>query len=84
MRWIRRFFNRTQETSHVARRISIFRRRPRALATRWPFRKSTQPLAELLSEFALMRNRVRVEVEWLIFLSRELKLPEFPPLPTPM
>ena len=42
------------------------------------YRKSTQPLAELLSEFALMRNRVRVEVEWLIFLSRDLKLPEFP------
>jgi adenylosuccinate lyase len=44
------------------------------------YRKSTQPLAELLSEFALMRNRVRVEVEWLIFLSRDLKLPEFPAL----
>jgi len=27
-----------------------------------------------------MRNRVRVEVEWLIFLSRDLKLPEFPTL----
>jgi adenylosuccinate lyase len=44
------------------------------------YRKTTQPLAELLSEFALMRNRVRVEVEWLIFLSRDLKLPELPNL----
>jgi adenylosuccinate lyase len=44
------------------------------------YRKSTEPLAGLLSEFALMRNRVRVEVEWLIFLSRDLKLPEFPSL----
>ena len=44
------------------------------------YRKSTQPLAGLLSEFALMRNRVRVEIEWLIFLSRDLKLPELPVL----
>ena len=44
------------------------------------YRRSTQPLAGLLSEFALMRNRVRVEVEWLIFLSRDLKLAEAPAL----
>jgi adenylosuccinate lyase len=44
------------------------------------YRRSTGALAERLSEFALMRNRVRVEVEWLIFLSRDLKLPEFPPM----
>ncbi len=44
------------------------------------YRRSTEALAERLSEFALMRNRVRVEIEWLVFLSRDLKLPEFPPM----
>ncbi|HWA63957.1 MAG TPA: adenylosuccinate lyase [Caulobacteraceae bacterium] len=44
------------------------------------YRRATQPVAELMSEFSLMRHRVRVEVEWLVFLSRDLKLPELPAL----
>jgi adenylosuccinate lyase len=40
----------------------------------------TAPLREAFSEFAFMRARVRVEVEWLLALSR-LGLAELPPLP---
>src|SRR5579871_2238724 len=34
------------------------------------------PLRALLSESALIRHRVRIEAEWLLFLARDLKLPE--------
>ena len=44
------------------------------------YRRSTGAVAERMSESALMRARVQVEVEWLIFLSRDLKLAELPPL----
>jgi adenylosuccinate lyase len=37
-------------------------------------------LRDVFSEFAFMRERLRVEVEWLIRLS-QLALPELPPLP---
>src|SRR5262245_25278621 len=37
-------------------------------------------LRDVFSEFAFMRERLRVEVEWLIRLS-QLGLPELPPLP---
>ncbi len=40
----------------------------------------TRPLADVMSEFALMRNRVRVEVEWFIFLSHEPAIVELPAL----
>jgi len=41
---------------------------------------STAALRDVFSEFAFMRARVRVEVEWLLALSR-LGLAELPPLP---
>ncbi len=41
---------------------------------------STAALRNVFSEFAFMRARVRVEVEWLLALSR-LGLAELPPLP---
>jgi adenylosuccinate lyase len=41
---------------------------------------ATAPLRDVFSEFAFMRARVRVEVEWLLALSR-LALPELAPLP---
>jgi adenylosuccinate lyase len=34
------------------------------------------PLRALLSEAALIRQRVRIEAEWFLFLARELALPE--------
>jgi adenylosuccinate lyase len=40
----------------------------------------TAPLRDVFSEFAFMRERLRVEVEWLMRLSM-LGLPEMPPLP---
>ncbi|MGE5666195.1 MAG: adenylosuccinate lyase, partial [Betaproteobacteria bacterium] len=42
--------------------------------------RQTAPLREVFSEFAFMRNRLRVEVEWLIGLS-QLVLPELSALP---
>ena len=42
--------------------------------------RSTAALRDVFSEFAFMRARVRVEVDWLLALSR-LGLAEFPPLP---
>ncbi len=43
------------------------------------YHAATRPLAERISEFALMRNRVRVEVEWFLFLSGIDTIPELPP-----
>ena len=42
------------------------------------YRAATRPLAERVSEFALMRNRVRVEVEWFLFLSDIDAIEELP------
>ncbi len=42
--------------------------------------RTTAPLRDVFSEFAFMRARLQVEVEWLIGLSR-LGLPELPALP---
>jgi adenylosuccinate lyase len=42
--------------------------------------QQTAALRDVFSEFAFMRERLRVEVEWLIRLSK-LGLPEMPPLP---
>ncbi len=39
-----------------------------------------EDLGSAFSEFALMRNRVRVEVEWFIALSRHEAIIDFPPL----
>lgn len=39
------------------------------------YARQTEPLREIFSEFALMRARVKVEIEWLIALS-EFDLPE--------
>jgi adenylosuccinate lyase len=44
--------------------------------------RQTAPLRAVFSEFAFMRNRLRVEVEWLIGLS-QLGLAELPALPEP-
>ncbi len=43
------------------------------------YAKQTAPLRDIFSEYALMKARVTVEVEWLIALS-EFKLPELPEL----
>ena len=40
----------------------------------------TRPLAEVFSEYGLIRRRVVVEVHWLLALSREPKIAEVPPL----
>ncbi len=45
--------------------------------------RQTAELREVFSEFAFMRERLRVEIEWLIALS-SLGLPELPPLPEPL
>ncbi|MCA3219585.1 MAG: adenylosuccinate lyase, partial [Burkholderiales bacterium] len=42
--------------------------------------RAAAPLREVFSEYAFMRARLRVEVEWLIGLAR-LRLPELPELP---
>jgi adenylosuccinate lyase len=42
--------------------------------------RQTAALRDVFSEYAFMRNRLRVEIEWLIGLS-ELGLPELAPLP---
>jgi len=42
--------------------------------------QQTAALRDVFSEFAFMRERLRVEIEWLIRLSM-LGLPEMPPLP---
>lgn len=44
------------------------------------YRAETSPLAEFLSEAALNRDRLKVEVEWLIFLSTNEVLPGAPVL----
>lgn len=38
------------------------------------YNRHTQELIEIFSEFGLIKHRVLVEVEWMIFLLRELKL----------
>nr|WP_321986318.1 adenylosuccinate lyase [uncultured Lichenicoccus sp.] len=43
------------------------------------YHASTRALAGRISEFALMRNRVRVEVEWFLFLSDIEGIAELPP-----
>jgi adenylosuccinate lyase len=45
------------------------------------YARATIELREVFSEYAFMRARVRVEVEWLLALAR-LGLPQLPPLPT--
>jgi adenylosuccinate lyase len=43
------------------------------------YRKITEPLAPFFSEFGLFKYRIRVEIEYFIFMS-SLELPEFPAL----
>jgi adenylosuccinate lyase len=45
--------------------------------------RQTAELREVFSEFAFMRERLRVEIEWLIALST-IGLPELPPLAEPL
>jgi adenylosuccinate lyase len=45
--------------------------------------RQTAELREVFSEFAFMRERLRVEIEWLIALAT-LGLPELPPLTEPL
>ena len=45
------------------------------------YARATIELREIFSEYALMRARVRVEVEWLLALAR-LGIPQLPPLAT--
>ena len=42
------------------------------------YRKATQPLAEHLSEYGLIKNRIQVEIQWLIALSQCADLTEVP------
>jgi adenylosuccinate lyase len=44
------------------------------------YRPKAAPLAEYFSEYALIRYRVRVEIEWLKTLCAAEELPEAPPL----
>ena len=44
------------------------------------YRQVTEPLVGYLSEFALNRARLRVEAEWLIFLSGSGAVAELPPI----
>ena len=46
------------------------------------YRQTTAPLVNYLSEAALNRTRIHVEIEWLIFLSMEQVLPGVPKLST--
>ncbi len=45
--------------------------------------RQTAELRDVFSEFAFMRERLRVEIEWLIALS-SIGLPELPPLAEPL
>lgn len=40
------------------------------------YRSKCQPLANYFSEFALIRYRVKVEIEYFIFLAKEARLPQ--------
>ena len=42
------------------------------------YAEKTAPLRPIFSEFGLIRNRARVEVEWLIALSQHPSIPEVP------
>ena len=42
------------------------------------YAEKTASLRPIFSEFGLIRNRVRVEVEWLIALSQHPSIPEVP------
>lgn len=44
------------------------------------YASKTRPLAEVFSEYGLIRRRVVVEVNWLLALSREPSITEVPPL----
>ena len=46
------------------------------------YRQRIAALAPLVSEFGLMRYRVRVEIEWFLFLSSLDEIAELPPLET--
>ena len=43
------------------------------------YQRKVAALSDYFSEFALIKNRVHVEIEWLIALSREPKIAECPP-----
>ena len=46
------------------------------------YRKRVAALAPIVSEFGLMRYRVRVEIEWFLFLAGLEEIAELPPLDT--
>lgn len=43
------------------------------------YRPKVEPLSELFSEYGLIRERVRVEIEWLHYLSQCRQISEVPP-----
>ena len=47
------------------------------------YARRTAALAPLVSEFGLIRYRVRVEVEWFLYLAGLDEIPELPPLDAP-
>ena len=49
-------------------------------ATDGRYRSKVEPLAEITSEFGLMRYRVEVECRWFLFLSHHCDIPELPEL----
>lgn len=48
------------------------------------YRKIGELLSPYVSELALMRYRVRVEIAWFLFLNKNANLPSFPPLRDPI
>lgn len=46
------------------------------------YRHSVQDLADFTSEYALIRYRTRIEIEWFLFLSHTGQFPGLPPLPS--
>lgn len=47
------------------------------------YARRTAALAPLVSEFGLIRYRVRIEVEWFLYLARLEEIAELPPLDAP-
>jgi len=44
------------------------------------YASKTDPLRHTFSEFGLIRSRVKVEIEWLLFMANDPQLPEITPL----
>lgn len=44
------------------------------------YASKTEPLRHTFSEFGLIKSRVKVEIEWLLFMANEPQIPEVAPL----